>query len=106
MVNMSLRFITAWFLFFFTALTLPAQSTAEISPDLRSALETITGPSILDHVKKLASDEFKGRAPGTRGEDLTVAYLVNQFKKVGALPGNRGLGSKMAPNSLGFPGSD
>jgi hypothetical protein len=34
---------------------------------------------MLDHVKLLASDEFEGRAPGTPGEEKTVAYLTNQF---------------------------
>ncbi len=36
----------------------------------------------------LSSDEFEGRAPGTKGEELTVNYLVDQFKKFGLRPGN------------------
>src|SRR3954447_7301258 len=44
--------------------------------------------AVLAHTKVLASDEFQGRAPGTKGEDLTVAYLVDQFKKLGLKPGN------------------
>jgi Zn-dependent M28 family amino/carboxypeptidase len=36
----------------------------------------------------LASDEYEGRKPGTRGEDLTVAYLENRFKDIGIVPGN------------------
>ena len=36
----------------------------------------------------LSSDEFEGRAPGTKGEELTVNYLVDQFKKAGLKPGN------------------
>ena len=43
---------------------------------------------ILAHVKVLASDEFEGRAPGTPGEDKTVAYLVQEFQKIGLQPGN------------------
>jgi Zn-dependent M28 family amino/carboxypeptidase len=43
---------------------------------------------MLAHVKTLSSDLFEGRAPGTRGEDLTVAYLSDQFKKLGLEPGN------------------
>lgn len=38
-------------------------------------------------VKVLASDEFEGRAPGTPGEDKTVAYLVEQFAALGLQPG-------------------
>ena len=36
----------------------------------------------------LASDAFEGRAPGTKGEDLTVAYLVDELRKMGLAPGN------------------
>ena len=38
--------------------------------------------------KTLSSDEFEGRGPGTKGEELTVAYLIDQFKKIGLKPGN------------------
>lgn len=41
-----------------------------------------------EHVRVLASDEFEGRAPGSRGETLTVEYLINQFKAIGLEPGN------------------
>ena len=40
------------------------------------------------HVSKLASDDFEGRKPGTLGEAKTVAYLVEQFRKLGLKPGN------------------
>jgi Zn-dependent M28 family amino/carboxypeptidase len=39
-------------------------------------------------LRLLASDEFEGRKPGTPGEDKTVAFLVDQFKKLGLKPGN------------------
>ncbi|MCR5870296.1 M28 family metallopeptidase [Sphingomonas sp. J344] len=38
----------------------------------------------------LSSDEFEGRAPGTPGEEKTLAYLVDQFQKAGLQPGNNG----------------
>ena len=41
-----------------------------------------------DAVRVLASDDFEGRAPGTPGEDKTVAYLAGQFRKLGLKPGN------------------
>jgi Zn-dependent M28 family amino/carboxypeptidase len=44
--------------------------------------------ALLEHVKKLSSDEFEGRAPGTKGEELSVNYLIDEFKKVGLKPGN------------------
>lgn len=42
------------------------------------------------HVKTLASDEFEGRAPGTRGEDLTVRYISEEFRMIGLKPGAGG----------------
>ena len=47
-----------------------------------------TAEAVMEHVKVLASDEFEGRAPGTKGEALTVAYIADQFRKVGLKPGN------------------
>jgi Zn-dependent M28 family amino/carboxypeptidase len=52
------------------------------------AAPPIDGGAILAHVKILASDEFEGRAPGTKGEDLTVKYLVDEFQKLRLKPGN------------------
>ena len=37
--------------------------------------------------RTLASDDFQGRAPGTRGEARTVAYLIARFKALGLEPG-------------------
>lgn len=42
----------------------------------------------LADITKLASDEFEGRAPGSKGEELTVQYLTDQFKAIGLEPGN------------------
>ena len=40
------------------------------------------------HLRVLAGDDFEGRKPGTAGEEKTVAYLVEQFRKLGLKPGN------------------
>jgi ABC-type transport system involved in cytochrome c biogenesis permease component len=40
------------------------------------------------HVEYLASDELEGRAPGSPGETLAVAYLSGQLKQIGCAPGN------------------
>jgi Zn-dependent M28 family amino/carboxypeptidase len=55
---------------------------------LRPALESITTNDLLRHIRILSSDEFEGRAPATKGEDLTVQYLIEQFKQSGLKPGN------------------
>lgn len=39
-------------------------------------------------LSKIASDEFLGRKPFTKGEDLTVSYLRDEFKSIGLQPGN------------------
>ena len=51
-------------------------------------LPDVDTDAVLDHIKTLSSDEFEGRGPGTKGEELTVAYLTDQFKKLGLKPGN------------------
>ncbi len=43
-------------------------------------------PAFGTHVRVLASDDFEGRKPGTRGEEKTVAYLAAQFRKLGLSP--------------------
>ena len=48
----------------------------------------IDGNAVLEHTKMLSSDAFEGRAPGTKGEDFSVAYIVDQFRKAGLKPGN------------------
>ena len=51
-------------------------------------MEAITAADMLGHIKILASDEFEGRAPGSHGENLSVQYISEHFKKLGLKPGN------------------
>jgi Zn-dependent M28 family amino/carboxypeptidase len=67
-----------------------AQSAAK-SPQRNqtaAAAQVITADGLMSHIRTLSSDEFEGRAPGSRGEELTTGYIIDQFKKVGAQPGN------------------
>jgi Zn-dependent M28 family amino/carboxypeptidase len=43
---------------------------------------------MLADIKALSSDQFEGRAPGSKGEELTVMFLEDQFRKIGLQPGN------------------
>ena len=61
-----------------------AQSPAQMA----DAARVVTPALILGHVKALSADDKEGRAPGTVGEERTVAYLVSQFKRLGLAPGN------------------
>ena len=57
-------------------------------PLAMSDLPNVSTEAILADTRKLSSDEFEGRAPGTKGEELTVQYLIEQFKAAGLQPGN------------------
>jgi Zn-dependent M28 family amino/carboxypeptidase len=63
-------------------------SAALLSQAAEPVFPAIDGNAVLEHTKVLASDAFEGRAPGTKGEDLTVAYLIEQLGKIGLRPGN------------------
>jgi Zn-dependent M28 family amino/carboxypeptidase len=43
---------------------------------------------MLAHIRSLSSDEFEGRGPGSKGEELTLQYLQDQFRGAGLEPGN------------------
>jgi len=72
----------------FFAATASLFGNDELKERLQPALEAITPDGLLAHIKALASDEFEGRAPGSKGEDLSVKYITEQFKKIGLKPGN------------------
>ena len=76
-----------------TSLIVLAASTMSIfaaNPEdrLKPALDAITPDALLAHIKVLSSDEFEGRAPGTKGEELSVKYISEQFRSIGLKPGN------------------
>jgi len=53
-----------------------------------STADAISARRIMAHTRHLASDQLEGRAPGTRGETLTVRYLEEQLHNIGIEPGN------------------
>lgn len=63
-------------------------STSITSGDVEKAYQSINSEQLAEHIKVLASDEFGGRAPSSKGEELTLAYLTDQFKALGFEPGN------------------
>ncbi len=72
----------------FAALAPACTRQAPAPPPAQPSFPSLDAGAILGHIKVLASDEFEGRAPGTKAEELTVAYLVDQFKALGLAPGN------------------
>ncbi len=53
-----------------------------------AGLSSFSGDRILNHIRKLSSNEFEGRGPGSKGEQLTIQYLQDQFRAAGLEPGN------------------
>ncbi|HEU4820152.1 MAG TPA: M28 family metallopeptidase [Qipengyuania sp.] len=62
-----------------TALSIPEVAPGQLS---EAAMKEMT--------RVLSSDAFEGRAPGTAGEEKTVAYIIDRFKAAGLQPGNKG----------------
>ncbi len=65
-----------------------SQPSAPTAPMPLAAMPKIEGGAIMEHVKVLASDEYEGRAPGGKGDQLTVKYIESQFTQLGLKPGN------------------
>jgi Zn-dependent M28 family amino/carboxypeptidase len=80
--------IARWLFVIPIAVATSLLATDELTERLQPALEAITPNGLLAHIKVLASDEFEGRAPGTKSEELSVKYITDQFKKIGLKPGN------------------
>ncbi|MDT8438083.1 MAG: M28 family peptidase [Wenzhouxiangellaceae bacterium] len=72
-----------------------AAATPEPTPETVSAIPTPVAAApvafsqerFATDLKTLAADEFEGRAPGSRGERLTVDYLVAELAAAGLEPG-------------------
>ncbi len=71
-----------------SAMLVGCASTSNTSNDVANAYQSINSQQLAEHIKVLASDEFGGRAPSSKGEELTLAYLTDQFKALGFQPGN------------------
>ncbi|WAT17056.1 M28 family peptidase [Aurantiacibacter sp. MUD11] len=72
------------------ALAAACSTSEEVESNI--SLETLQ-----NGVRTLSSDEFEGRMPGTQGEELTVAFLVEQFAAAGLQPGNNGSWTQEVP---------
>ena len=66
----------------------PAANTTSQSQVPLASMPKIDANAVLAHIKVLSSDEYEGRAPGTKGEELSVNYIQDQFKKLNLKPGN------------------
>lgn len=82
------KIIFCIFILFFKIELIARDASTSTSTSTDQALNSIQAEDILRHIKVLASDDFEGRSPGTKGEALSVDYITEQFKKIGLSPGN------------------
>src|SRR5688500_20402843 len=68
--------------------TRPAETTGAwtMPADLKPGLDTITTADLMQHTKALSADEYEGRGPGTKGEELTVDRKSGRVGKEGERP--------------------
>ncbi len=71
-----------------TILTLTGCTTSSTKID--TALKSINADDMKNYISVLASDDFRGRAPSTTGEEKTINYLAKEFGKVGLKPASNG----------------
>jgi Zn-dependent M28 family amino/carboxypeptidase len=72
------------------ASTTPPPMAVALAPQINDA-------DFLQFDKNLSSDAFAGRKPGTRGEVMTIRYLVDQFRRMHLTPGNHGYWLQSVP---------
>jgi Zn-dependent M28 family amino/carboxypeptidase len=53
---------------------------------LRKAAEAINGSAYRAHVVALSADDFEGRSPGSKGEQMTLEYIEKEFLELGLQP--------------------
>jgi Zn-dependent M28 family amino/carboxypeptidase len=63
-------------------------ATTNTATDVSASYQSINKEQLIDHIKVLSSDKFEGRAPSSKGEELTLDYLTQQLTAVGFKPGN------------------
>jgi Zn-dependent M28 family amino/carboxypeptidase len=80
--------VTACLWFSVACSSQPAAPPQPAGPTTLAEFPQVDADAVLGHIKVLASDEYEGRRPGTKGEELTVSYLTDQFKGMGLAPGN------------------
>ena len=70
-------------------------ATAIALPDVQ--FPDLSLQTLQDVTRELSSDAYEGRAPGTVGEEKTIAYLIKQYEAAGLKPGNNGKWTQDVP---------
>jgi Zn-dependent M28 family amino/carboxypeptidase len=61
---------------------------AACAPPPEEVTPAISAARLMEHIRVLSADDFGGRAPGSAGEEKTVAYLTDRLQEMGLEPGN------------------
>src|SRR5262245_1620973 len=65
-----------------------ACSSTTPAPASLADFPNLNNDRVLQDIRRMSADEFEGRQPGSNGEKLTTAYLIDQLKSAGLEPGN------------------
>ncbi len=77
-----------WFLPVAIALFLAQWGCSHSPSPPGAALKSFSADALMKHIRALSSDEFEGRGPGSKGEQLAIKYIEDQFRAAGLEPGN------------------
>ncbi|SEH20197.1 Zn-dependent amino-or carboxypeptidase, M28 family [Sphingopyxis sp. YR583] len=72
-----------------------AATSAVAIPDVQ--IPELSLATLQEVTKELSSDAYEGRAPGTAGEEKTVAYIIKKYEEAGLKPGNNGKWTQDVP---------
>ena len=73
----------------------PTSAAVAVAPEM--TVPALSEQTMKDVTKELSLDSYEGRAPGSPGEEKTVAYLIEKFKAAGLEPGNKGSWTQDVP---------
>jgi Zn-dependent M28 family amino/carboxypeptidase len=87
---------------FAVLLTVAACNTSDKAATSATTLPDVQVPelslaTLQEVTKELSSDAYEGRAPGTPGEEKTVAYIIKKYEEAGLKPGNNGKWTQDVP---------
>jgi Zn-dependent M28 family amino/carboxypeptidase len=74
-----------------------ASADVETSALPQIELPALSEKTMQDVTRELSLDAYEGRAPGSIGEEKTVAHLISKFKAAGLEPGNNGSWTQDVP---------
>ena len=63
-----------------------------LAPEARLAMDSLSGDSVIAHMRFLADDMLEGRGTGTRGHEIASKYIAAQFEALGLKPAGAGGG--------------